>query len=97
MFIKINIPAISSMIISQSTERYLHANMSHTAHAFSGYTNTRTRTASLTWSPRQQTISWQNGDLWRERQETQDVRNTKNWKDGKMQMGKSLYFDSGGL
>lgn len=36
--------------------------MIQTAHADSGYANTRTRTARRTWSPLQQIISSQKGD-----------------------------------
>ena len=66
--------------VGQRTDRYLHANMSHTAHAFSGYTYTRTRTASLTWSPRQHTISSQNGDLHRKwHRDTGNVKRCDIW------------------
>lgn len=53
----------AGLFFFQRTERYLQANMIQTAHAHSGYANTRTRTASRTWSPLQQIISSQKGDL----------------------------------
>lgn len=54
----------------QTMDLYLQANISHVAQADSGYGNTRARTASLTWSPRQLMISSQTGDL---KQEGQDI------------------------
>ena len=46
-----------------TTDLNLQANMIHVAHADSGYVYTLTRTASLTWSPRQLTMPSHTGDL----------------------------------
>ena len=49
------------------TDLYLTANMTHTAHVFSGYGKIRTRTPKRTSSPRQQIISSHIADLERDR------------------------------
>lgn len=48
---------------SQSTERYLTANMTHVAQMSSGKGQTFTRTASRTWSPLHPTTPRHTGDL----------------------------------
>ena len=62
---------------------YLTANIIHTAHVSSGYVNTRQRTANLTWSPRQPTISSQMGDL---------INNNNKKKDKEVKLNQKVIF-----